>query len=93
MTTRSASSRAWPARVDTPSGAAVAEPAVELAGSRRPYARELPVMVEGELDRMVGMIPLVRMLGGMLGSLGVLAAVASVTLGLPVLTAMGVLWC
>lgn len=57
-----------------------------IADDARLRHRDLPVTVDGELDRMVGMIPVVRLLGGMLGSLGALAALASVTLGMPTLT-------
>ncbi|MCX4245883.1 hypothetical protein [Paraliomyxa miuraensis] len=80
MNPRGASSSAWPVPV---------EPAAALVGpgdDARLRQRDLPVMVEGELERMVGMIPVVRLLGGMLGSLGALAAAASVTLGMPMLT-------
>ncbi|MCA9654080.1 MAG: hypothetical protein H6712_08750 [Myxococcales bacterium] len=53
--------------------------------------RDLPVMLGGELDRLVGFVQIVRLLGGMLGVLGTLAAVAGVALGLPMLTVVAVL--
>lgn len=92
MTTRSASPPAWPARTTASPvsrGLPAALPADEddpIATDARLRHRDLPVLVEGELDRMVGMVPVVRLLGGMLGTLGALAAATSVALGLPVLT-------
>ncbi len=47
--------------------------------------RDLPALIDGELDRMVGLVQIVRLLGGMLGTLGLLAAAAGVALGLPAL--------
>lgn len=60
-------------------------------GDLRVRHRDLPVMLGGELDRLVGFVQIVRLLGAMLGVLGTLAAVAGVTLGLPVLTVVSVL--
>lgn len=45
--------------------------------------RDLPVLQPGELDRMVGFVRIVRLLGAMLGTLGTLAALAGASLGLP----------
>lgn len=47
--------------------------------------RDLPALVDGELERMVGLVQIVRLLGGMLGTLGMLSALAGVALRLPVL--------
>jgi hypothetical protein len=49
------------------------------------------VLIDGEIDRMVGFVQIVRLLGGMLGMLGGLAVVAGVALGLPALTIVSAL--
>lgn len=72
---------------DASAAALVPAPALDL----RVRHRDLPVMLGGELDRLVGFVQIVRLLGGLLGVLGTLAAVAGVTLGLPVLTVVSVL--
>ncbi len=57
-----------------------------LADDPRLHHRDLPVLVDGEIDRMVGFVQIVRLLGGMLGTLGGLAVLTGATLGMPVLT-------
>ena len=64
---------------------ALAVPGGRDLDSRRLTHRDLPVLVEGELERMVGFVRVVRLLGGMLALLGGLAATAGVVLHLPAL--------
>lgn len=81
MTTRSASLPA----AGTEGPPALPAPEASDAPSISVRHRDLPVVQPGEFDRMVGFVRIVRLLGGMLGTLGVLAAVAGITLGLPAL--------
>jgi hypothetical protein len=66
-------------------------PARDAADDPRVHHRDLPVLIDGEIDRMVGFVQIVRLLGGMLGTLGGLAVVAGAVLGMPVLTTMSAL--
>lgn len=61
------------------------------ADDPRVHHRDLPVLIDGEIDRMVGFVQIVRLLGGMLGTLGGLAVVAGAVLGMPVLTTVSAL--
>ncbi|MEM7159170.1 MAG: hypothetical protein AAF799_40410 [Myxococcota bacterium] len=47
--------------------------------------RDLPVMMASELERMVGFVPIVRLLSGLVGVLGTLATAAGISMGLPAL--------
>lgn len=72
--------------------AATADPvAIDPADDRRVRHRDLPVLIDGEIDRMVGFVQIVRLLGGMLGTLGGLAVVAGAVLGMPALTTVSAL--
>ncbi len=66
-------------------GVALVPSAHTAIAGRRLDHRDLPVLVEGELERMVGFVRVVRLLGVMLGTLGALAAVAGAVLNLPAL--------
>ncbi|MEX1361712.1 MAG: hypothetical protein AB1Z98_01190 [Nannocystaceae bacterium] len=55
------------------------------------HHRDLPVLLGGELERLVGFVRIVRLLGGMLGALGALATLAGIALGLPVLALVSTL--
>lgn len=65
--------------------------AIDPADDRRVRHRDLPVLIDGEIDRMVGFVQIVRLLGGMLGTLGGLAVVAGAVLGMPALTTVSAL--
>ena len=65
--------------------------ALDPVDDHRVRHRDLPVLIDGEIDRMVGFVQIVRLLGGMLGTLGGLAVVAGVALGLPALTIVSAL--
>jgi hypothetical protein len=66
-------------------------PARDPADDPRVHHRDLPVLIDGELDRMVGFVQIVRLLGGMLGTLGGLAVVAGAVLGMVALTTVSAL--
>jgi hypothetical protein len=84
----SPSSSALPATLST---AAARVPASTDPDDHRVRHRDLPVLLDGEIDRMVGFVQIVRLLGGMLGTLGTLAAAAGVALQLPSLTIVSTL--
>lgn len=79
----------------SPRASAVAIPtgsvALDPADDHRVRHRDLPVLIDGEIDRMVGFVQIVRLLGGMLGTLGGIAVLAGVTLGMPALTVVSAL--
>lgn len=74
-----------------PKGLTAGSVAIEPADDHRVRHRDLPVLIDGEIDRMVGFVQIVRLLGGMLGTLGGLAVVAGAVLGMPVLTTVSAL--
>lgn len=60
---------------------------VAAAGRPRRYP-DLPVMLANDLDRLVGMVPLVRMLGALCALLGSLAIMVCVSIGSMVLASV-----